>query len=84
MWPCVFASTGLVNTSPSGKFSWPSALIHFRPPTSTVRSVSSATIRSSRTDESRSQTSAWRADTARQCATGSGSSRCAALYTNCS
>ncbi len=31
MWPRVAVSTGLVNTSPSGKFWWPSALTHVRP-----------------------------------------------------
>ncbi len=49
MWPCVATSTGLVNTSPSGKFWWPSAFIHRRPDTSMVRSVSSPRMRSSRT-----------------------------------
>ena len=75
MWPRVATSTGLVNTSPSGKFWWPSAFIHRRPETSIVRSVSSPRMRSSRTCWSRSAICAWRADCASQNAIGFGSSR---------
>ena len=71
-------------TSPSGKFSRPAAFSQVRPPTSTVMSVPSATIRSSRTVASRSITSAWRLDWAFQKAIGSGSLTWPAAYTKSS
>ena len=73
--PLALSSSGPVKTSPLGMLRLPSELTHVRPATPSVRSVPSASRRSSRAPLRRAMRRSWKARRPPHACTGSGWSR---------
>ncbi len=80
--PLADVSCGPVKTSPLGMLRWPSELTQMRPLTFSVRSVPSASMRSSCASRSRAISDSWNSARPYQARTGSGWSRNIARRTN--